>query len=302
MTLYDQSRKPDEFFLITHFLSRRLAYPLALLFRRLGFSANAVSILGGLCWVASVPLIILAGWLLRSGPARWGWAALLGAALLWNAGYILDVADGSLARMTDSASASGFYLDFSFHLLFNTMYLASLGIFLYMLTCNPLYAVLAALSPCCNWGLSFAAKEHVLCEDIAKGRYRAGRLPPEEEGRIFIDSVKTKQTIGEKRGALRTLRHLAEELICFPGQFTLFGFVVLGDLALRRLLPRPLLLLKFAFVAVTGAMLLRVPFRLRREFRTLRRYDELTREQPPPAVGRGGAGGGRRSDDPRERW
>ena len=276
MSRYDISKKPDEFFLITHFVSRRLAYPLALVFHKAGFSANAVTILGGLCWLLSVPAIILAGWWMEGGNDRWGWAALLGAAVLWNAGYILDVVDGSLARLTASTSPSGFYLDFVFHLLFNTMYLASIGVFLYLATGRLAHLLLAVLSPCCNWGLSFSAKEHVLCEEIATRRYIPGRLRPAEEYLIFIDSQKTKRGVGEKRGPLAFARHLAEEIVCFPGQFTLMGAVVLADWLLRHVWTRPLILLQTAYVLITALMLLRVPFRIRREFGTLRRYENLT--------------------------
>lgn len=286
MNLFEKSKKPDEFFLITHYVSRRMAYPLALLCRRAGLSANAITVMGGLSWVASVATILLAGWLMRSGATGWGWAALLLTAALWNAGYILDVVDGSLARMTESTSRAGYYLDFSFHLVFNSMFLSSVGIFLYMITSAPLYAILAALSPCCNWGLSFSAKEHVLCEDIALNKYSPDDMTGEERYAIYIDSPKTKAVVAEKTGALSTLRHITSELFCFPGQFTLFSLVLAADLLLRPWQQDRLILLKTFFVLVTLVLLFRVPFRLRREFDTMRRYDALAgRRREPPVPG-----------------
>ena len=274
MNLYEKSKKPEEFFLITQYLTRRLAYPLALLFRRLGFTANAVTMLGGVSWMISLFTMLGAGRCFQLGHTGAAWGLVLASTLLWNAGYLLDVADGSLARMTGTSSASGYFLDFSFHLLFNTTYLCSLGGFLYMITLAPLYLVMAVLSPCCNWGLSFSAKEHVLCEDVAKGNYRSGDLPRAEEYEVFIDSVKTKTPVEKKRGSLAVFARVVEELACFPGQFTFFSVVLAADFLARPWLGERFLLLRCAFVLVTGIMLLRVPFRLRREFNTMCQYDK----------------------------
>ena len=105
MSLYDASKKSDECFLITRYVSRWLSYPVALFFRKLGFTANAVTILGGSCWVASIPVFMWSGWLLRNGDAGRALLALAATAVLWNLGYILDVADGSLARMNGTQGA-----------------------------------------------------------------------------------------------------------------------------------------------------------------------------------------------------
>jgi|GEM_PF-2116905 len=288
MSQYDKSKKPDEFFLITHFITRRLAYPLARLFQRIGLSPNAVTVIGGLTWVSSVITALLAGWYWQKGnvPAAWVW--LLLTAVLWNTGFILDVADGSLARMTDTACPSGFFLDFYFHLFFHPMFLCSIGVFLYLAGSGFVFLLLGVLSICCNWGVSFSAKEHVLCEDIAKGRFSPDRLPAAERYAIYIDSLKTKTPVVAKYRGWRLLRTLAEEIVTFPGQFTLFGIVVLADFLLFLRWKHDFVLLKPTFLIVTVVMLARTPFRLRREFRTMRRYQEYSHACSSPGIpGRG---------------
>ena len=109
------SRKPDEPALVTALFSRRLAEPFARLAVRLGISADAVTVAGGLCWMASLPLAPLAGWMGSPGL----WAA---CATLWCLGYWLDVVDGSVARLTGTSSRAGFFLDCVFHLLFKLNY------------------------------------------------------------------------------------------------------------------------------------------------------------------------------------
>ena len=56
------SRKPDEPALVTELFSRRLAEPFARLAVRLGISADAITVAGGLCWMISLPLAPLAGY------------------------------------------------------------------------------------------------------------------------------------------------------------------------------------------------------------------------------------------------
>jgi phosphatidylglycerophosphate synthase len=275
MSSYEQSKKPDEFFLITRYFSRRFAYPLALMFQRLGFTANQVTLLGGAAWIASIISILLAGWAFQHYLGRAGWMLIVMTALLWNTGYILDVADGSLARMNKSASLSGFYLDYYFHLLFQPMFLASIGIFFYIHDDLLIDTILALLSIGCNWGVSFSAKEHVLCEAVAKGTLRPDRMPEALRYRFFIDSVKTKQAADTKSSPWAKARFITEEMFCFPGQFMLLGATVLADMLLAPWTDVFFPCLRIAFRLICVVMIARIPFRLRREFQTLRELDKM---------------------------
>ena len=284
MKEYDKTVKPDECFLLTVYISRKLAYPVTLLCRRMGLSASFVTVLGGMLWVVSVPAILLAGWSFQNGDATGGWTMLLLSALLWNAGCILDVVDGSLARLTGASSLAGAYLDFFFHLLFIPMYLASIGAFLYLVSGSIAYLVLAILSVGCNWGVSIASKDHILCVEVAGNEGALSGLSADERYQVFIDSVKTRNEAACKRVTpLRTVRYLVEELICFPGQYALLGLLVLGDLLLWPAWQFPLL--KIAFCTITVVMSLRVPFRLAREYGIVQRYERLSRNDSTRPAG-----------------
>lgn len=290
MNEYAKTQKPDENFVITEWFARRAAYPLAEWFRRAGFSAHVVSILAGVAWMASVATVLSGGWVLAVGAPAGGWLLLVLTAVLWNLGYLLDVADGSLARMTGRAGAPGFFLDFVFHLLFQPMFLCSIGVMLFMVTDRPAYLLLALFSIGSNWGPTFSAKEHVLCEQIAKGECDPQRLAPDDRYQIFIDSPRTKATAAHKRETGAWGMNLALEFFCFPGQFMLMGAMVLLDTILSPWLGPALVFTKTAFVLIAVVMIVRIPFRIRREFLTMALYDALRRPplaKPDPAPSSG---------------
>jgi CDP-diacylglycerol---glycerol-3-phosphate 3-phosphatidyltransferase len=77
--------------------SRLLAEAPALFFGRLGFSPNALTIVGSLL-TASVGLLIAQGWFLAAGICLWLFSAT-------------DTLDGALARATNRVSIFGAFLD-----------------------------------------------------------------------------------------------------------------------------------------------------------------------------------------------
>ncbi len=62
MSGYSASVKPGECFFLTHYVTRRVAFPLARLFKALGWTPNGVTVLGGCCWMVSAVLVVLGGW------------------------------------------------------------------------------------------------------------------------------------------------------------------------------------------------------------------------------------------------
>jgi phosphatidylglycerophosphate synthase len=270
-----KGEKKDEWFVLTALISRRLAYPLAVFFCKLGISANAVTIMGGLSWVLSAPAMILAGWLLGRGISSAAYWFLGTSLLLVNLGYILDVADGSVARMTGSSSSAGYFLDYVFHLVFHPMYFCSIGIFLYLISGWVGYLVIGVLSICSGWGVSFSAKEHVLCEHVAKNSIDLSNFSDDDRYRFFVDSAVTRQTVTEKRDFRKLCTALIKELLLFPGQYTTFSIVIIVDLILSRFTSADFILLKIMFMGLAVITTLRVPFRIRREYMTLAAYDEF---------------------------
>lgn len=89
----------------SRFVNRPLGRPLAAAAAALGMSPTQVTILSGLSTFSGVASIALL-------PVEW-WSSLLITGLLV-LGYALDSADGQLARLTDSFSLSGEWLDHAF--------------------------------------------------------------------------------------------------------------------------------------------------------------------------------------------
>ena len=281
------SRKPDEPALVTALFSRRLAEPFARLAVRLGISADAVTVAGGLCWMVSLPLAPLAG-RLRS---PWLWAA---CAALWCLGYWLDVVDGSVARLTGTSSRAGFFLDCVFHLLFKPAFLFSVGLGVALGlpgTCPHPEAVdllvfaLAVLSLPANGAAATSAAELALCEEVALGRLRPdGAANPA----LWLGAADVAAPASEKRRTpLRAAKTLAQETLSYYLQAPFFALLVCADLALHLAVRGtvvcdrgPLADAAYSwqmpvtcagFAALSLVLVLRIPLRLDRESRRLGR-------------------------------
>ena len=274
---YSRSVKPDEPAVITELVGRRLAHPFAVLAFKLGLSPNAVTVLAGLCWVASTPLAVFAGWLVGGGRRDAGLAVWFLCGFLWNAGYVLDLADGSLARMTGRASRRGFYLDYVFHLLFKPAFLASIGVGLFLAHGGGLgWLLLAVLSIPANWSASASAVEHVLCEEFGKGRLKPGAGDPSAFRALWLGVTEMNAAASRKRAsALGTLRNLALEVFSYYGQFTFFSVAVLADVLLARAVAFSMPVTSACFAAMTAAMAVRTPLRVLREYRRIAASDRV---------------------------
>lgn len=278
------SRKPDEPALVTALFSRRLAEPFARLAVRLGISADAVTVAGGLCWMLSLPLAPLAGWL----RSPWLWAA---CAALWCLGYWLDVVDGSVARLTGTSSRAGFFLDCVFHLLFKPAFLFSVGLGVLIGSNDPLglsgavLAALAVLSLPANGAAPTSAAELALCEEVALGRLRPdGAASPA----LWLGAADVAAPAAEKRRTpLRAAKTLAQETLSYYLQAPFFALLVCADLALHLAVRGtvvcdrgPLADAAYSwqmpvtcagFAALSLVLVLRIPLRLDRESRRLGR-------------------------------
>lgn len=281
------SRKPDEPALVTALFSRRLAEPFARLAVRLGISADAVTVAGGLCWMASLPLAPLAGWMGSPGL----WAA---CATLWCLGYWLDVVDGSVARLTGTSSRAGFFLDCVFHLLFKPAFLFSVGLGVALGlpgTCPHPEAVdllvfaLAVLSLPANGAAATSAAELALCEEVALGRLRPdGAARPA----LWLGAADVAAPAAEKRRTpLRAAKTLAQETLSYYLQAPFFALLVCIDLVLRWNVLGTVVCdswwisefvwtwempcTAFGFAALSLLLALRIPLRLLRESRRLGR-------------------------------
>lgn len=275
---FDRAVKPDEPAVITELVGRRLAHPFAVLAYKLGLSPNAVTVVAGLCWVASTPLAVCAGWFLGSERRVAGLSVWFLCGFLWNAGYVLDLADGSLARMTGRASRRGFYLDYVFHLLFKPAFLASIGIGLHLAHGGGLgWLLLAVLSIPANWSASASAVEHVLCEEFGKGRLKpcAGDDPTAFRA-LWLGVTEMNASAARKRTSVAGMaRNIALEVFSYYGQFTFFSVAVLVDVLLAPVVAAAMPATSICFAAMVAAMVARTPLRVLREYRRIAAADRV---------------------------
>lgn len=270
MSRFSKTTKPDECALITELVARRLAYPVALAAKRLGLSANAVTLMGGGCWVVSAPTMLLGSHALSQGNVMMGWGLLIMTAVLWNLGYILDLADGSLARMTDAATPAGFFLDYVFHLLFKPMFLSSIGFGVYLLHPHPLLLVLAAAAIPANWSASASSAEHVVCQLTGKGKLKTEAMQAAGRETLFLGKTDIHATAGEKRKNLpKLIVTLAQEILSYYGQFPFFSALLLIDLLSRPWQGDQLLVTGTTYAILTACLVLRIPFRIHREYKRI---------------------------------
>ncbi len=282
---YSKTLKTDESSLLVHYVYRPLAYPIAKAAHRLGMTANQMTVISGLCWILSLPLFPMGAFLAIGGEsetqAMAGWELCLVAGFLWNVGTVLDVADGSLARLTGTSSPAGFYLDYVFHLLFKPGFLVSIGMVASLVVGklrgdgdSIIWLILPFLSvplaPMLNWSASHSAAEHVLCE--LKGK---GKLPENVPRETWLGANDSADSIEAKRSSTNRLRRgLAAECLSYYGQSTFFSLLVLVDFLLGFLLGDswfiPFVFTTLAYWLLFFAFLLRLPFRVAGDFQRMK--------------------------------
>lgn len=100
-SIYRNSRKEQDIFW-NIWIARPLAAVLLLFLRRTPITPNQVTFLGAFCFLGVAAALI----------AIPGWGGMLLAAALLEFAYLLDCADGQLARLKSMTSEVGAYLDF----------------------------------------------------------------------------------------------------------------------------------------------------------------------------------------------
>ncbi len=282
---YAKTLKSDESSLLVHYVYRPLAYPIAKAAHRLGITANQMTAFSGLCWIVSLPLFVMGGCLVVAWESETqvmaGWCLCLAAGFLWNVGTVLDVADGSLARLTGTSSPAGFYLDYVFHLLFKPGFLVAVGMVASLIVGklrgdgdSIVWLILPFLSvplaPMLNWSASHSSAEHVLCE--LKGK---GKLPEDVSREIWLGSNDSANSVETKKlSSSHLCRGLAAECLSYYGQSAFFSLLVLVDFLLDLFLGDlwfiPFVFTTLAYWLLFLVFLVRLPFRIAREFRRLK--------------------------------
>lgn len=129
--IYQRTKKvPDLFW--NRFVCRPLAAIVVKLLERTPVTPNQVTLAA--FGVACVAVVLLVLW-----PGYWG---LLAGVLVYEASYVLDCADGMLARLRGIASKQGHLLDFLMDEIKAFMILGAVGARLYLEAKEPLFLLL----------------------------------------------------------------------------------------------------------------------------------------------------------------
>lgn len=275
--------KTDECALITSLVARRIVMPLVRLANFLGLSANTVTVMGGLSWVASLFTIVAAAQLFATKHHILSGLVLFLTAFLWIWGYLLDVVDGSLARYHKTSSRRGFYLDYVFHLLFKPGFVVSIGVAISILNNSSSWLYFAILALAANWTSAESSSEHVLCEEIGKGRLNPSELSEEKRTKVFLGITDIKAKAEEKKSSFfKMLYTLLKEVLNYYGQSVFFAVVAILDILIMAFYymfsdSGPFAwnwkLLTWCYLLLFGVLILRVPFRIYREYKRMAMLD-----------------------------
>lgn len=279
--------KADECALITSLVARKIVMPIVKLAVRLGLSANAVTIFGGLSWIISLFTIVAAAQLFVLGHHIYSSLLLFYTAFLWVWGYLLDVVDGSLSRYYGTSSRRGFYLDYVFHLLFKPGFVISIGIALSVLNQSATWLYFAILALAANWTCAESSSEHVLCQEVGKGRLDASTLTEETRYKVFVGTTDIQAKAEEKKkNFFKMCYTLLKEILNYYGQSVFFAFVAIIDLLIVAFYymfkeAGPFVwnwkLLTWSYLILFSVLILRVPFRIYREYKRMKLLDDANK-------------------------
>ena len=276
--------KVDECALITTLIARRLVMPLVKLAVKLGLSANVVTILGGMSWVISLFTIVASAQLFVTQHHIWSGLLLLYTAFLWVWGYLLDVVDGSLSRYYGTSSRRGFYLDYVFHLLFKPGFVVSIGIALSVLNQSDAWLYFAILALASNWTSAESSSEHVLCQEVGKGRLDVSTLSEEIRYKVFVGTTDIQTKAEEKKANFFKMCYtLLKEILNYYGQSVFFAVTAVIDILIMAFCymfndKGPFVwnwkLLTWSYLILFTVLIIRIPFRIYREYARISLVDK----------------------------
>lgn len=281
--------KTDECALITSLVSRRVVMPLVKIAKDLDLSANAVTLLGGLSWFISLFTIVASAQLFVDKHHIYSGLLLLFTAILWVWGYLLDVVDGSLARLNKTACRRGFYLDYVFHLIFKPGFVVSIGVALSVLTQSSWWLYFAIFALAANWTSAESTSEHVICEEIGKGRLNPSDLPEETRRRVFLGTTDIKASAENKKTDAKTMCiTLGKEILNYYGQPVFFALLAIIDVIILAFCwmfaeGGPFVwkwhFVSYSYLILFCVLLIRLPYRIYREYNRIALLDRDTKQE-----------------------
>ena len=149
-----------------------------------------------------------------------------------------------------------------------------------------LYFAILALAA--NWTCAESSSEHVLCEEVGKGRLNPAELSEETRTKIFLGTTDIKASAeGKKVSFWKMFYTLAKEILNYYGQSVFFALLAIIDLLIMIISYMfvdggPFVwnwkLVTIAYFVLFTILILRVPFRIVREYKRMALLDKKENE------------------------
>lgn len=229
-------RNEHEFFLNTLYGSVISPY-FTVICLRLGLSPDQVTIVGGAFGAFGVALLFL--------PLGW-WSVVAVVAL--QLGYVLDFADGQVARLTGTSSRAGAYLDWLTHFYIPVAAVLALAASVAWSTGFYPLLVMGMLAALELAAFAFSCREHVLValarqdpSTATTAAFHAALADDARPGDVLDAPVGPARPMefsgisGRQHG--RTWRSIVGEVLIYPGAIHLLSLGVLVDLVVGSVAP-----------------------------------------------------------------
>jgi phosphatidylglycerophosphate synthase len=194
--IYRDSRKPEDIFWNVY-VARPLAAVLVYALRRTPITPNQVTFLGAAVFIGVAAALI----------ALPGWTGILVAAVILEFSYVLDCADGQLARLTGMTSDIGAYLDFLMDEFKALVLVGAFSVRIWMETDAALW-LLVGLG-----GMALVSFATSLTTFVRREEYAGERIRPGESAR------RTDAPDGVVARVVWLVQRLASWLVHYPSWF-----------------------------------------------------------------------------------
>jgi len=260
-----QAHKTKEGTLVKFYL-RPISIPIAKMFLIIGLTPNTVTIIGCFLWFfGGICLVFYDNLVIQ-----------VISAIFIHFGLILDVVDGSMARMSKQSNARGMYLDYISHLIVTPMIFILLGLNVYLTFKYFLFIFLSAFSAMVILDCALYAKEHILCVQIRKKKIDCLK---ENVIKSFYDRPENAKTIAcdlklnHPRSLVKNTFGIFKEIISFPGFFFTIPIAIILNIIVGKFMFLGIqinfILLVFLFHFIP--LFFSFPNRIRRNFLILKR-------------------------------
>jgi phosphatidylglycerophosphate synthase len=235
--IYRRTRKPNDI-LWNRFVARPLAAVVVVPLARTGITPNQVTF-------ATLPVFLAGAALLALSP---GWGALIAGAAIIELSYVLDCADGQLARLKGTSSPVGAHLDFLMDELKAFTLVAAIAIRMWMPNHDPRWLLEGIAC------LATVAAAISLTTFMRRPEYAAATGAAVSQGTGDYGEGFAKPAASTRRSPLALIEALGRFVVHYPSHIWLVALVNRVDIFLHAYLVMNAAYAARAFLGITRAL------------------------------------------------